>query len=54
MFFVGETSVLAKRLCKVTKECMMKAINLVKPGLHLGDIGAIIQEHANKHNFSVV
>ena len=33
---------------------MMKAINLVKPGLHLGDIGAIIQEHANKHNFSVV
>ena len=54
MFFVGKTSVLAKRLCKITKECMMKAINLVKPGLHLGDIGAIIEEHATKHNFSVV
>ena len=54
MFFVGKTSVLAKRLCKVTKECMMKAISLVKPGLHLGDIGAIIEEHAIKHNFSVV
>ncbi|MEC8996314.1 MAG: type I methionyl aminopeptidase [Pseudomonadota bacterium] len=54
MFFVGKTSVLAKRLCEITKECMMKAINLVKPGLHLGDIGAIIEEHATKHNFSVV
>jgi len=54
MFFVGKTSVLAKRLCKITRECMMKAINLVKPGLHLGDIGAIIEEHATKHNFSVV
>ena len=54
MFFVGKASVLAKRLCKITKECMMKAINLVKPGLHLGDIGAIIEEHATKHNFSVV
>ncbi len=54
MFFVGKTSVLAKRLCKITKECMMKAINLVKPGLHLGDIGAIIEEHATNHNFSVV
>ena len=54
MFFVGKTSVLAKRLCKIPKECMMKAINLVKPGLHLGDIGAIIQEIAHDNKFSVV
>ena len=54
MFFVGDASVLAKRLCKITKECMFKAIELVKPGLHIGDIGAVIEEHATKHNFSVV
>ncbi len=54
MFFVGETSILAERLCKITRECMIHAIKLVKPGLHIGDIGAVIEEHATKHNFSVV
>tara|TARA_B100000029_G_C17594118_1_gene963490 strand:+ start:870 stop:1649 length:780 start_codon:yes stop_codon:yes gene_type:complete len=54
MFFVGKPSILAKRLCQVTRECMVKAIKLVKPGLHVGDIGAVIQEHAYKNNFTVV
>ena len=54
MFLIGKPSVLADRLCRVTKECMYKAIEIVKPGLHIGDIGAIIQEHAHQHNFSVV
>ena len=54
MFFIGEPSILAKRLCQVTRECMIKAIQLVKPGLHVGDIGAVIQEHALKNNFTVV
>ena len=54
MFFVGQPSILAERLCKITRECMLKAIELVKPGLHIGDIGAIIQEHAASHNYSVV
>ena len=54
MFHVGEPSILADRLCKVTQECMYKAISIVKPGLHIGDIGAVIQEHAHINKFSVV
>ena len=54
MFLIGKPSVLADRLCRVTKECMYKAIEIVEPGLHIGDIGAVIQEHAHKNNFSVV
>jgi len=54
MYHVGKPSILAERLCKVTQECMYKAINIVKPGLHIGDIGAVIQKHAYDNNFSVV
>jgi len=54
MFLIGKPSILADRLCKITKECMYKAIEIVKPGLHIGDIGAVIQEHAHKNSFSVV
>lgn len=54
MFFVGEPSVVAKRLVKITQECMYKGIELVKPGTRLGDIGAVIQKHAESHYFSVV
>ena len=54
MFVVGKPSILAERLCKVTQECLYESLKLVKPGTHLGDIGAIIQKHAHANNFSVV
>ncbi|MCD8542392.1 MAG: type I methionyl aminopeptidase [Gammaproteobacteria bacterium] len=54
MFIVGKGSVLAQRLVQVTQECLYKAIKMVKPGGRVGDIGAIIQEHAEAHRFSVV
>ncbi len=54
MYYVGKPSILAERLCKVTQECMYQAINIVKPGLQIGDIGAVIQKHAYDNNFSVV
>jgi len=54
MFIIGKPSVLADRLIKVTQECLYYAIEAVKPGVHLGDIGAIIQQHAEKNRFSVV
>lgn len=54
MFFVGEPSILAKRLTKVAQECLYIGIGLVKPGRKLGDIGAAIQAHAEKHHYSVV
>lgn len=54
MFFIGKPSILAERLVRVTQECLYRAIKLVKPGATLGDIGAVIQEHAEKHHYSVV
>ncbi len=54
MFFVGEPKLLPKRLCQVTFESMWKGIEAVKPGAHLGDIGAAIQEHVEAHRYSVV
>ncbi|PVZ64914.1 type I methionyl aminopeptidase [Pelagibaculum spongiae] len=54
MFFVGEPTILARRLTKVTHECLWIGINLVKPGARLGDIGAAIQKHAHQHHYSVV
>jgi methionyl aminopeptidase len=54
MYHVGKPSILAERLCKVTQECMYQAINIVRPGLQIGDIGAVIQKHAYDNNFSVV
>jgi len=54
MFFVGEPSIIAKRLAKVAYECMCIGIDLVKPGIHLGDIGHAIQNHAESNNYSVV
>jgi len=54
MFFVGEASVAARRLCEVTYECMWLGIEAIRPGAHLGDVGAVIQLHAEKSGFSVV
>lgn len=54
MFHVGKTSILAERLCRVARESMLVGIDMVKPGVRLGDIGHAIQQHAEKENFSVV
>lgn len=54
MFYVGEPSIAARRLCEVTYECMWLGIQQVRPGAHLGDIGHAIQAHAEKHGYSVV
>ena len=54
MFFVGEPSVQARRLVQITHECMLKGIEMVRPGTRLGDIGHAIQKHAESHGFSVV
>ncbi|RDI41808.1 type I methionyl aminopeptidase [Aquicella lusitana] len=54
MFAIGKPSILAERLIRVTQESMYLGIKQVKPGIHLGDIGAVIQLHAEKNRFSVV
>jgi methionyl aminopeptidase len=54
MFLVGDVPDHAKRLIKVTQECLYKGIALVKPGARLGDIGEAIQTLAESQHFSVV
>ena len=53
-FEIGEVSVKAKKLVKTTYEAMMKAIEIVKEDIFLGDIGAVIQEYVEAEGFSVV
>lgn len=54
MYFIGNPSVLAKRLMDVTHQCLMLGIQQIRPGAHLGDIGHAIQQHAESSSFSVV
>ena len=54
MFLIGKCQPHNERLVKVTQECLYKAIKLVKPGAYLGDIGHIIQKHAESNYYSVV
>ncbi|MFT7243238.1 MAG: methionyl aminopeptidase [Candidatus Azotimanducaceae bacterium] len=53
-FFVGEAGVLAERLTRICQESLYKGIRQVKPGSFLGDIGHVIQRHAEKNRFSIV
>lgn len=54
MFNVGKPTVLAERLSRICHESMMLGIEMVAPGVKLGDIGHVIQKHAESHNYSVV
>ena len=54
MFFVGDVSIKSKNLVSATYDSMMKAISIIKSGIHLGDIGETIQTYVEKKGFSVV
>ena len=54
MYTVGEVSIKSKNLIDATYDSMMKAINILKPGLSLGDIGHEIQSYVEEKGFSVV
>jgi methionyl aminopeptidase len=54
MYLVGTPSVKANKLIEVTRECLARAIKILKPGLSLGDIGHEIQSFVEKEGFSVV
>ncbi len=54
MFFVGEPSIKGQRLSRVAYECLRIGIDLVKPGIQLGDIGYAIQQHAEANQYAVV
>jgi methionyl aminopeptidase len=54
MYHVGKVASHAKRLIDITRECIFLGIEQVKPGARLGDIGHVIQQHAEKNHYSVV
>ena len=54
MYLVGDPPLKARRLVDVTYECLLIGIEQAKPGNTVGDIGAAIQKHAEKHRYSVV
>ncbi len=53
-FPVGKISGEAKKLLQITRECLDKGIRAIKPGLRIGELGRIIQEHAESHGYGVV
>ncbi len=53
-FMVGDVSEEKKKLVKVTQECFFKAVENLKDGTPLGDIGYAVQTHAESNGFSVV
>ena len=54
MYYVGEPSVLARRLCETAHQAMVAGIEMVRPGATLGDIGHAVQQVAEAEGFSVV
>ncbi len=54
MFFVGEATVLARRLVDITQQALRVGIAAAGPGATLGDIGHAIQTFVERHRFSVV
>ena len=54
MMFVGEPSIIARRLAQVCHDAMCLGIEMVGPDVHLGDIGYAIQQYVEKHRYSVV
>lgn len=53
-FGIGEVSPVAQRLMQVTRECLEDAVEQVRPGKRLGDIGAAVQQRAEGAGFGVV
>lgn len=54
MYVAGKANVKAKRLIDITYECLMRGIDVVKPGATTGDIGYAIQSYAEKNRCSIV
>ena len=54
MFMIGEVSPENQRLVQITKECLEIGVKAAQPWSQLGDVGAAIQEHAEKNGYSVV
>ena len=54
MFYVETPSSSARQLTEICHQALMEAIEIVKPGITLGDIGYAIQKKTEASGFSVV
>ena len=54
MFMIGTVSPEVKRLVEVTRECLELGLQAARPWGFLGDIGAAVQQHAERNGYSVV
>lgn len=54
MFCIGEVSEEKKKLVRVTKECVEKGLEMVKPWNFLGDMAQVINDHAKANGYSIV
>jgi len=54
MYFVGDSTIQGERIARISYECLKIGVAMVRPGLHLGDIGHAIQSHAESQGCSVV
>ena len=54
MFHVGEPSIQAKRVSQAARDALLLGIDMVKPGVRLGDIGHAIQSFVEGQDLSVV
>ncbi len=54
MFLIGDPAEPARDLVRVARECLYIGIEQVKPFNRIGDIGYAIEQHANRHGYSVV
>ena len=53
-YTVGETDETSSRLVRVTRNALLKAVESLKPGIRLGDLGYIIQSYVEKNGFNVI
>jgi len=54
MYMIGNVSDEKKKLVQVTKECVELGLEMVKPWNFLGDMAAVINNHAKENGYSVV
>ena len=54
MFMIGNVSERARKLVRITEECVELGLKETKPWAHLGDIAHTIQAHAKANGYSVV
>ena len=54
MFCIGNVSEEKKKLVEVTRQCVEKGLEQVKPWGYLGDMSQAVYEHAHANGYSVV